>query len=482
MAHIKNRLRGLLTAFVALVAALAIVPGTALADMAWPADGQGTPGTGSITITGDDVDTNSDITVYRVADITLGTDNVPDFTAVNGFDQSLVTAWISSDGAASDALAIANAKANAVELQDGQYSITAGNPDGVVISGLSAGLYYVEIATDGEVTYQPIVVSVEPKAVEGTTNWTIGDTSIAVKSTTSTITKTVINEDGEEVTMPSGEVNDTFTFKATFSIGQDMSFFELTDDPIGITVDTSTIKLFKSDGTPVAPIDGVTIADVATVTQGEGEDGFTMSFLTEWLKNDANVGDYYITYEGSINEDAAVDQTHNEIKSNINTDGDKVEIKVAELQIRKYENTDKVDGYQEGDKLLGGAVFELYKTYTDANNNTFIPGEAGPIEVVTNNQGIAQIPGDVVLEVGGSYVLVEKEAPSGYKPDETPIQVTLNADGSMTTVDVENIPLGEDEGIDLPETGGMGTVALTAAGVVLVAGAAAFIVRSRKQN
>lgn len=482
MAHIKNRLRGLLAAFVALVAALAIVPGTALAEMTWPADGQGTPGTGSITITGADVDTNSDITVYRVADITLGTDNVPDFTAVNGFDQNLVTAWISSDGAASDALAIANAKANAVELQDGQYSITAGNPDGVVISGLSAGLYYVEIATDGAVTYQPIVVSVEPKAVEGTTDWTIGDTTIAVKSTTSTITKTVIDENGEEVEMPSGEVNDTFTFKATFSIGQDMSSFVLTDDPTGITVDTGTIKLFKSDGTPVAPIEGVAIADVATVTQDTGEDGFTMSFLSDWLKNDANVGDYYITYDGSINEDAAVNETYNEIKSNINTNGDKVDIRVAELQIRKYEDTDKSDNYSDGDKLLKGAVFELYKTYTDADTNTFIPGETGPIEVVTNDQGIAQIPSDVVLEVGGSYVLVEKEAPSGYKFDDASIQVTLNADGSLTTVDVENIPLGEDEGIDLPETGGMGTVALTAAGVVLVAGAAAFIVRSRKQN
>ena len=41
---------------------------------------------------------------------------------------------------------------------------------------------------------------------------------------------------------------------------------------------------------------------------------------------------------------------------------------------------------------------------------------------------------------------------------------------------------GPGEGIELPVTGGAGTVALTAAGVVLVAGAAAFIVRSRKEN
>ena len=152
------------------------------------------------------------------------------------------------------------------------------------------------------------------------------------------------------------------------------------------------------------------------------------------------------------------------------------------MTIRKYENTNKEEGYQNGDKLLPGAVFELYKTYTNADSNTYIPGQTGPVEVTTNGQGDVQVPNDVVLEVGGSYVLVEKQAPSGYKPDHTPINVTLNADGSMTTVDVENIALGEGEGIGLPVTGGSGTVVLTAAGVVLVAGAAALIARSRKEN
>ena len=56
MAHtINGKLRGLFAAFVAVLAALALVPAVAYADMPWPTDGEGVPGTGSITITGDDV-------------------------------------------------------------------------------------------------------------------------------------------------------------------------------------------------------------------------------------------------------------------------------------------------------------------------------------------------------------------------------------------------------------------------------------------
>ena len=54
------------------------------------------------------------------------------------------------------------------------------------------------------------------------------------------------------------------------------------------------------------------------------------------------------------------------------------------------------------------------------------------------------------------------------------------SDANVITIgDVVNT---KDDTIELPTTGGAGTVALTAAGVVLVAGAAAFIVRSRKEN
>ena len=479
MAHtINGKLRGLFAAFVAVLAALALVPAVAYADMPWPTDGEGVPGTGSITITGDDVTVDSDITVYRVADITLGTDNVPDFNPVSGFNQQLITNWVNSDGAASDALAIANAKANAEQVTP--LDIAAHEPDGVTISGLSAGLYYIEIATDGAITYQPIVVSVEPKAVAGTTDWTIGDTEVTVKSTSSTLKKSVIDENGDPVQIPSGEVGETLTFKAEFSIGRDMSEFMLTDTATGLTVDTDTIKLYTSAGDLVAPTEQTAIADVADVSRTAS--GFTMDFTSAWLAVDTNAGDYYITYDAVINDQAAVDATTNKISSNINTDGSKVDIKVAQLTIRKYENTNKEEGYQNGDKLLPGAVFELYRTYINADDNTYIPGQAGPVELTTNGQGVVQVPDDVVLEVGGSYVLVEKQAPSGYKPDDTPINVTLNTDGTMTTVDVENIALGEGEGIGLPVTGGSGTVILTAAGVVLVAGAAALIVRSRKEN
>ena len=94
---------------------------------------------------------------------------------------------------------------------------------------------------------------------------------------------------------------------------------------------------------------------------------------------------------------------------------------------------------------------------------------------------------DVLLDPDETYFIKETKAPAGYKLDTNTYSV--GKDGTVklvafnnVVVEVPNIPSDYHEGIDLPQTGGAGTVALTAAGVVIVAGAAAFIVRSRKEN
>ena len=136
MAHIKNRLRGLLVAFVALVAALAIVPGVAKAALVdFDSDV-----VGSVTITGEDVTVNSDITVYQVATIKVdGTTNVPGYEYATGM-QTTVDAWVDADGTANSAADLVQAVAiNSVSAMNPQPKIDTGDPDGVVISGLVPG-------------------------------------------------------------------------------------------------------------------------------------------------------------------------------------------------------------------------------------------------------------------------------------------------------------------------------------------------------
>ena len=94
----------------------------------------------------------------------------------------------------------------------------------------------------------------------------------------------------------------------------------------------------------------------------------------------------------------------------------------------------------------------------------------------------------------GTYTLTETKVPAGYqKVNDFTIELsatTATGDNPATTDTEEtnyNYYNGDNGVVDakqgaLPATGGAGTVALTAAGVVLIAGAAGFIVMSRRRN
>ena len=92
-----------------------------------------------------------------------------------------------------------------------------------------------------------------------------------------------------------------------------------------------------------------------------------------------------------------------------------------------------------------------------------------------------------------TYYLKETKAPTGYNlptdlfdinvaPTDTDdytgdTNPVLAFDGNRLSKDIEN-----STGIDLPVTGGMGTVIFTAIGLLLMAGAAYFLFRGKKSS
>ena len=491
MAHIKNRLRGLLVAFVAIVAALAIVPGVAKAALV---DFDPVI-TGSVTITGEDVTVDSDITVYQVATIKVdGTTNVPGYEYADGM-QTTVDAWVKAGGTANSAADLVQAVTdNNVAAMDPQPQIEAGTPDGVVISGLVPGVYYIDIAdvaatdTTPGITYQNIVVAIEPARDGDTNDWVAVDEEIAVKSADSTLDKTAtsvdkgdVSADGSTVTAVTGS---KIEFKVEFTLSKNMSNFYLEDTMTGMTFGND-VKLFTVDGTEIVLDD---VAEVVT----EGLDGATFKFniadvsvLKDYI-TEGDTADFYITYSGTVNDDAetGVAGAKNEVTSSVNTKGDEVTVDLASLKITKYGDDNRDGVVSEGDSTLVGAEFSLY---TELNADGTAVDESSIVTIddktvfTTNENGVIELVN--VLDPTETYYLVETKAPSGYKLLEDFEMVTFSKDkGYAWTKDILDEKLTKDEGVDLPETGGMGTVALTAAGVVLVAGAAAFIVRSRKES
>ena len=163
---------------------------------------------------------------------------------------------------------------------------------------------------------------------------------------------------------------------------------------------------------------------------------------------------------------------------------------------------DKVDGANAQTKLEG-AVFELHTadgvkiSLVKVQDGVFRPAKQGDKAVVdeevkTNAQGKLQFVG--LKE--GTYQLVETVAPDGYnklaKPIKVIISATYNDDGTLNTwkADVENgsaqdgahvIKVQNNKGALLPETGGMGTVIFTVAGIAIIAGGIAWK-RSRRSG
>ena len=435
------------------------------------------------TITVSNLQPGDVVTLYKVADVQLKGDNTTTLVVQNGFEQGTVDAYLDAEGADAVKAAAedvwedrgdATAFGTAATVQGGQTSVTFSNVD--------AGLYLVDVdPADESVTYQPTIVAMSPVAVEGTTNWTFDDAYIDLKKSTTTLDKKItggaveVNADGS---LGYAMVGDEVTFQVTFEINANQSEFVLTDTmSTGLTFTGAEDVVLYKNGERV-PADGV-----YTVAGDEGDHSFTVTFDAEWLQEKSsngtsvNAGTYTIEYKGLITKDATLNGVTNTVTSTNNTNGDTVTVDFVGFGIVKYDDANKNNGYDNGEKLLSGAEFALY--YDQACERPVYKKDGTTRVTLKTVDGNASTDADTLLKPG-TYYLKETAAPSGYQIVTNPIAIEVTTEGG--TFYIPNVASTDHEGIQLPTTGGAGTVALTAVGVVIVAGAAAFIVRSRKEN
>ena len=296
------------------------------------------------------------------------------------------------------------------------------------------------------------------------------------------ITKEQKNDAGTKIE-GSVQVGDTIHYEITGKVPSTTGYTTYTyriEDTMdnGLTFKKDTLKVYVGDSTTELED---TYKTVEFTPDATNPTGFKITIKVDQLQN--NVGEKItVKYDAVVNENAVSVVSKNTAKlvysSNPNTN-ETGESKPEPTKVFTAKIT--IDKYKEGTstKKLQGAEFVLYKK--DASNNvtyykfteatttepakvTWVTTIADATKVTTNNVGAAEIKG---LE-NGTYYLKETKAPDGYNLMTTDKQIEINGqnDGTKLVVTTE-VP--NKKGTLLPETGGMGTIGLTALAVAVVA-------------
>lgn len=378
-------------------------------------------------------------------------------------------------------------------LTDGKYTAT--------FTGLDYGYYVVAVqgATLANTSNEyATLVSVDSTNVNANIK---GDLPTVVK-------KVQVDGTGKDAT--DAKIGDSLTFTLTSTI-PDMSAYNTY---------TFNFKDTLSKGLTFGQVNSVKVGDTTltkgtdyTVSTSEGSDKNTLLTVTMndfKNKQQANAGKKItVTYTATLNENAVVGGAGNTNSAKIQYSNDPStngtgESEPSKVRVFTYGFTvDKYTGdkYDNAATRLAGAEFTLAPkngtaisfvqvTAGSATANAVYrvakAGETGTTTITTPANGKVVFQG---LE-NGEYTLTETKAPAGYNKLASAIGVKVNGQNNGTdttnatvhiTYNNDNgsnydktaskgvIPVRNKSGVVLPGTGGMGTIAFTVIGVLVIA-------------
>ena len=346
-----------------------------------------------------------------------------------------------------------------------------------------------------------------------------------MKSEYPTVTKEASDTEGgtygENTT---ARIGDTVYFQLTSKVPDTSAYTDYTfkfNDTLsaGLTFDASSVVVKVDD----APLDSTDY----TVTPTEDTAGTTVTIdLSDSIKEQTAGADMVVTYAATLNENAAFGAIANGNSAEVeysNDPGteetgtsipDTTKTYTYDIQVHKYA-TGNETGHLAGATFILSASETLAGTptapdYEDANaiklvgsDNTYRVAKADEAGAktyfTTNGTGNITING---LEAD-TYYLHEVAAPDGYNKLADPVKVEIQVTGQdgadsapSYDVPVYVISIGEEAGTSstnnvvgienksgtmLPETGGIGTIGLTVAGVAVVL-LGIFLPRRKKKN
>lgn len=488
--------------------------------------------TGTVTVTGMTTDNGAQINAYKVININFDNDQQQPEEPVYVWTDEMAT-WFAGGGAEYVAYIgenneVTNAYMNLTADQLGNFYAAVRDagiletPDATgtivnetaTLTSLTVGEYLV-LATKDSYMYQPMTAKVDI-VYNQQDGWVIENANIVLKGSVPGIDKEV---PGGDQTV---EIGDTVPYKLTVDIpsypeNATVTKFEIGDRlSTGLTLDTGSIKIFIGNETTELP---ASYYQLDTVTANS----FTFDLTNSYgdLKTDyPNAEKVYVTYNATVNGNAfAENALGNSAFIGYTNDPYTDSNSTTDVEETVYTYGIDVTKYIKGENVtLPGAVFQLSNadgvmSFVSLGNGVYRPAKDSSETNLTTDLEVSSAGKLVIQGIDlGVYTLKETAAPNGYVCPEEGITITLvddNANGNPngtldegdstaagTTIREGSVSITgkilnlgvdntnyEDAGLQLPKTGGMGTLIFTIAGIILMAGAVTMItVIARKKK
>ena len=348
------------------------------------------------------------------------------------------------------------------------------------LTGLPYGYYYISTTTGTLVT----VDSTNPNA-------TVKDKN-EVPTLDKTITRVDVGSLDDDGKKALAQVGTTVHYASTITVGKGAEGYVFHDNMgSGLKLVTESIIVDDNDA-------AVGASDIKyTQSLNTSKDTIYIAFDNEYIGKLAEGKIITISYDAIVTSDAlkfdsvdgkntaSLDYGHSTGKNSTPTK--ETEIHNAKLTVtKKQPNTSGEEGAPELIPLAGaGFVIKNAdgKYYKHTENEDKTAAKVEWVEDIKDaTERTSDADGNVPAFTGladGTYTLVEKTTPAGYNTAEDK-EFTINAHDYGETNLEQTAEVKNMKGIELPSTGGMGTVAFAVVGLIVMAGAAVTLIIKKR--